>query len=186
MSCLTYGWTPWDNGRWVRFGVGILVLEFLVIHSGAFIGSVTSTDHSLAKNITLIVGLLTFYLLMAVGVALSTASLHLVGLLAAIMVGRFVNALNARPAAKTIAQHRSAYGVVLYLTVAAGTVFIDVPQWGITYDVLNTVYPTRGSGVWEQHPERAIVGGAIYFALMGIGELTFLRLKNPQTRTVDL
>ena len=30
-----------DNGHWVRFGVGIMVLEFVLVHSGAFIASMS-------------------------------------------------------------------------------------------------------------------------------------------------
>ena len=28
-----------DEGRWVRFGVGIMVLEFVLVHSGAMLSS---------------------------------------------------------------------------------------------------------------------------------------------------
>jgi len=28
-----------DDGHWVRFGVGIMVLEFVLVHSGAFVAN---------------------------------------------------------------------------------------------------------------------------------------------------
>ena len=38
---VTAWWWPrtLDDGRWVKLGVGVLVLEFILIHSGAFLNS---------------------------------------------------------------------------------------------------------------------------------------------------
>ena len=57
--------------------------------------------------------------------------------------------------------------------------FNDVPEMGITRQLLDEVYPDRGDGgVWNRYPERAIVGAAVYFALMGLAELTVLRSRS--------
>jgi hypothetical protein len=167
----------WDNGRWVPYGVGLLVLEFLVLHSSAFISAYSAKKLSPTENVKIFAGLFVFYLLMAVGIALSTQSLDLLWVLAAIMVSRFIQAWRATPQAQKNAQARSAFGICLYLAVVAGTVFIDLPAMGITQEVLDSTYPSRGGGIWEKHPQRAIAGGGVYFAVLGVAELTFLRAK---------
>ena len=168
----------WDEGRWVRFGVGIMVLEFLVLHSSAFISGMMTTATSTKSKKKLIVGLSAFYLLMAVGIALSTDSPSLLWILASIMAARFFQASTASPTDHKTGQKRSAYGIFLYLLLTAGTVFVAVPEMGITTEVLNAVYPSRGGGIWEQHPERPLVAGSLYFALMALGEMTFLKPRS--------
>ena len=32
----------WDDGQWVPFGVGLLLMEFLLLHSSAFIGAMVA------------------------------------------------------------------------------------------------------------------------------------------------
>ncbi|MFT7471193.1 MAG: hypothetical protein ACI8XU_001088 [Kiritimatiellia bacterium] len=55
---------------------------------------------------------------------------------------------------------RSDIGVLLYLLVVSGTVFLSIPELSITGSVLNGPYPDRGDGLWEKEPERAIAGAA--------------------------
>ncbi|TAK84268.1 MAG: hypothetical protein EPO20_14930 [Betaproteobacteria bacterium] len=47
---------------------------------------------------------------------------------------------------------------------AFGSIFIPVPRLGATS-------LSRGEGLWEQHPEQAVMMGALYFALLGFCEL---------------
>ena len=52
---------------------------------------------------------------------------------------------------------------------------------------MREVYPNRGGGIWEQHPERAIAGAIIYFGLMGLFELKQLaRLPEATSGQADL
>ena len=66
---------------------------------------------------------------------------------------------------------RIAAGITLYLLVVFATVLIPIPEWGVSSAIVNDVYPQRGGGLWEQEPERAIAGGAVYFLLIGLLEL---------------
>ncbi len=163
----------WSEGSWVPYGVGLLLMEFLILHSSVFIAVSAEGAGSLAGKLLRFAGLAALYGLMGLGFALATDSPSLLWVLIAIMGARFANAIRANIDHDSRFAQRAALGVVAYLGVAAFTIAVDVPPMGITQEVLDEVYPGRGGGLWEQEPERAIVGGAIYFALMGIAELVW-------------
>ncbi len=163
----------WSDGAWVRYGVGLLLMEFLILHSSVFIAASAAAAETLRGKVLLFLGLAALYGLMGLGFALGTDSLSLLWVLIAIMAARFVSALRANIDHDGQFGQRAALGIMAYLLVAFFTVMVDVPSMGITQEVLNEVYPGRGGGLWEQEPERAIVGGAIYFAVIGVAELAW-------------
>lgn len=183
LPCLYLSWvlfSVWadplsrDGGSWVRFGVGLMVLEFVLLHSGAFMAVLMKGDIGWKKRGGGLLGMAAFYGLMAWGFSAATDSPGLLWIFAAVVAGRIVTAFTNREAGFQYMMARSAIGVFLYLVITFGTVFIPIPEWGITNDVVSAVYPDRGTGVWEQHPERAVAGAAVYFLLMGLVELFIL------------
>src|ERR1700710_140155 len=72
---ITAWWWPrrLDDGRWVRLGVGVMVLEFILIHSGAFLSSYLTQKAGWARTEKLI-GLTALYTLFGVAIALSFRS----------------------------------------------------------------------------------------------------------------
>lgn len=169
----------WDNGAWVPYGVGILCMEFLILHSSAFIGQVAARQTQFHKKLKFFLGLFVLYICMGLGFALATDSPSLLVMLAVVMLSRFVLALQGEEGVHP----RVALGVTAYILMALGTILLPVPEWGITQEIVNQVYPGRGGGLWEREPERAIAGGACYFALMGIMEL-YWAFKPPRLHPI--
>lgn len=169
----------WDNGNWVRFGLGLLILEFVLLHSGAFMSAMIAKKHTLARRLQLFAGLFLFYALMVLGFALSLDSFSLLWIFGGVCLGRLVTALTNNSEGAETMMARSASGVLLYILVVFATVLLPIPEWGIDASVLNDVYPDRGGGLWERQPERAIAGGAVYFLLMGIAEIKTLKPNKP-------
>lgn len=161
----------WDNGGWVPYGVGLLLMEFLILHSNVFITHYTATHTRFSDKLKSFAGLLALYSLMGAGFALSTDSPTLLIMLVTIMISRFISALRADSVQDGTFPRRAALGIVAYLLITAGTVFIPIPEMGVTASVLQEVYPNRGGGLWERLPHRPIVGAEVYFSLMGIAEL---------------
>lgn len=164
----------WDEGNWVRLGVGLLVLEFVILHSGAFMSAMIAAKEELSHKIKFAVGLMLFYSLLVLGFSYSFDSTQLLWIFAAVSLGRLISALTNAEEGSQAMMARSALGIVLYLMVVFASVILPIPEWGITTEVLNDVYPGRGGGVWEQDPERAIAGGAVYFGALGLAELFLL------------
>jgi hypothetical protein len=47
------------------------------------------------------------------------------------------------------------------------------PSLGLTPEVLDQLYPERGSGLWQREPHRAIGMGCAYFAMTGLFSILF-------------
>ena len=90
---------------------------------------------------------------------------------AAVMITRGVSVLLDPSHAREEAMRRSAMSIVLYLLAVFVTLFAPLPELGVTTAIVNEVYPSRGSGVWERRPEVALAAGVLYFSMLGIGEL---------------
>jgi len=165
----------WNEGSWVRLGVGLLLLEFILLHSGAFMIGVLGQRQNLGQRLKLAGGLLAFYSTMVWAFALSLDTPALLWIFAGIIIGRSLNLLLNPQASRRAIMARSALGVVLYLLVVFATVFLPIPELGITASVLNEAYPERGGGLWEREPERALAGAALYFLVIGFAEITVLR-----------
>lgn len=170
----------WNDGSWVRLGVGLLLLEFILLHSGAFMVGVLGQQQNSKQQFKVAATLLTFYTLVVWGFAMSLDTPALLWIFAGIIMGRSLNLLLNPEDSKQALMARSGIGVLLYLLVVFGTVFLPIPELGITGSVLNEVYPDRGGGLWERQPERAIAGAALYFFLIGLAEITVLRPSSKQ------
>ena len=162
-----------DGGSWVRFGVGLMILEFLLLHSGGMITAMMAKQSETADKLRLFFGLLLFYLLMVVAFAYSLESMTLLWIFAAVSAGRLLAALTHSSDEQAESMKRIGFGMLLYLLAVMGSIFLPIPELGINSSVLADVYPQRGSGLWERQPERAIAAAA-YFLLLGLGELFIL------------
>lgn len=160
-----------DEGSWVRFGVGLMILEFVLLHSGAFMAAMFKPEVPVNKRRWGMLGFITFYSLMAWAMAESTDSPALLWIFAGVITGRLLSGLALGKLDFHSQVSRSAFGVALYLFVVAGTIFIPIPEWGVTREVVDETYPGRGDGLWERQPHRAIAGAAVYFLIMGTAEL---------------
>ncbi|MCI5105450.1 MAG: hypothetical protein MRY76_01925 [Pseudomonadales bacterium] len=173
----------WDQGEWVRLGLGLLILEFVLLHSGAFMASVIAKQQALGKKLQYLAGLIAFYSLMVLGFALSLDSDSLLWIFAGVCVGRLFTAISNADEGADLMMARSANGVLLYILVVFATVLLPLPQWGIDPQLLAEIWPDRGGGLWEREPQRAIAGAAVYFLLLGIAEIK--TLKPPALKAQD-
>ncbi len=160
-----------DEGTWVPLAVGLMVLEFILLHSGVFMGMVASKARSAARRVGLFALLASFYAIFAVVFSMVTGSWEVLKIFGFLMAGRMVTVIIASGESSQQLIARSAAGIAIYIPVVFLSVSVPFPELGVNAEVLREVYPNRGGGVWERNPERAIAGAIIYFALMGIFEL---------------
>lgn len=156
-----------EHGAWVKLGVGVMVLEFISVHSGAFLNHFFTTRLNASRILTLL-GFVGFYSLFGVAIALAFKSWWLLGSFALLMLGRIHSGITANdPMSKAINQRRTITSVVLYLLLTFATVFVPFPRGGITEEICREAWSGGGSGLWVDHPERALAMGAIYFLVLG-------------------
>ncbi len=171
-----------DHGRWVKLGVGLLVLEFILIHSGAFLNFLMTEKAGWERDKKLI-GLTCFYALFAVSFVLVFKSWWIFGSFVLVMVGRIWSVFAGQSGMdRAISQRRVTASALFYLGLTFATLFLPLPRGGITDSLLSEVWPTRGGGAWERQPERALAMGAAYFLFLGLVELRPPRKVAPPMR----
>ena len=160
-----------DDGAWVPLAVGLMALEFVLLHSGVFMGTVAFQAKSAPRRFGLFALLAGFYGMFAIAFSSVTGSWEILEIFGFLMAGRLITLVVATGQGKQQLIARSAAGIFAYIPIVFLTVFVPFPELGVTAEVLSRVYPDRGGGIWEQHPERAIAGAVIYFGVMGLFEL---------------
>lgn len=170
---VTAWWWPreLDNGAWVKLGVGVLVLEFISIHSGAFLNHLINQKLDASRTRTLI-ACVAFYCLFGVAIALAFRSWWLFGSFAFLLASRIQSGLvKQTDMDRALSQRRVVASTLLFLLLTFATIFSPVPRGGIDGYLLREVWPDRGRGLWEESPERALAMGAGYFLVLGLVEL---------------
>lgn len=154
-----------DDGRWIKFGVAVLVFEFLTIHATAMLTFGLKNKGTAPRNWMWLVAL---YALMALAMAFAFRSGVLLLSFAALLAGR-VRALFVPEdhATRVSTNRRVAVSAVLFLLLTFATVFVPVPAGGVDAALLGQVWPDRGSGLWEQRPQQALALGFVYFLVLG-------------------
>lgn len=154
-----------DEGRWVRFGVAVLVFEFLTIHATAMLTFGFRRKGAAPGNWLWLVAL---YGLMALAMAFAFRSWVLLLSFAVLLVAR-VRALFEPEDQATLAatNRRVAISAVLFLLLTLATVFVPLPAGGVDAALLAQVWPDRGGGLWERHPQQALALGFVYFLVLG-------------------
>lgn len=157
-----------EDGAWVKLGVGVILAEFLVIHSGTIVTELAARGAS-RLGLGIIVGI---YGLFALGLWWAFGGAGIGWLLIGLMIARG-QALFHRPTVLDLAygRRRSIISALLFLGLGLASVVIPLPAGGIDATLLDVLWPDRGQGVWEAEPWRALAMGACYFALLGAVEL---------------
>ena len=155
--------------------VGVMVLEFIIIHASI---ALVAAPQMIAKKAAdgawwkgeraILAGLLLMYSIAAAGISAGFKTAWLFAGFWILMANKFIGDwLTPAAQAEERIQGRGARGGVsagLYLLLTAGSIFIPVPRLAATS-------ASTGDGLWEQHPEQAVMMGALYFALLGFCEL---------------
>lgn len=157
-----------DNSSWVRYGVGIFVMEFIILHSG--VGMAAAMGANAASPFLPVLGLGALYTLFALAIGFGFKTPGLTVNFIMLMAGRAVSAsLFLRDADIKLLVVHSGVGMALYvLCVFVGFV---LPERGMKEAVVRPFLGDCGSGEWIDHPHMAVGGGAVYFALLGLAEL---------------
>lgn len=178
LCCWFAAWTFWvawrtplayADGEWVKLGVGVLVVEFIAIHSSTMIGELAAGGPALRRYAWVTLGA---YALFALAIPLAFDSLQIALLMGALMVSRLHDIfLPSGGRERAYGRRRSVISGVLFVLLAFATLFLPIGPGGITPELLEAVWPDRGDGVWEAEPQRALVMGLLYFLLLGLAEL---------------
>ena len=155
--------------------VGVMVLEFIIIHASI---ALVAAPQMIAQKATegvwwksekaVLAGLLLMYSVGAAGISAAFKTAWLFAGFWILMANKFIGdwLTPATQMEERMQRHGARWSVSagLYLLLTAGSIFIPVPRLG-------AMSASTGDGLWEQHPEQAVMMGALYFALLGFCEL---------------
>lgn len=160
---------PWV----VKWLLLTMLLEFVIIHSTAVLGSAVFTNHDPRKRLAIVVPLVLFYCVFALGFSLGFHTWWpLVSFL--LLTANRMTPLITRPALandERIMLGASWAGTtVCYLAGVFVTTLAPIPRLGLTPGEVAALH-LEGGGLWIDQPWRVIAFGAFYFTAVGVLEL---------------
>lgn len=158
--------------HWIRWFVLLMLVEFIVVHSSAFLGTIAFSRESAVRRIkgTILVSL--FYTVFLVGFALGfktwwpivTFWLLSANRLAGVLLGQAPSG-----AEQELIKRGWAAGAVFYILGVMVTILLPLPRLGINPHVVAQL-DLPGSGEWISHPHRAVAFAFVYFLAVALSE----------------
>lgn len=160
----------------------VMLLEFLLVHSGAFIGNlVLAPNVSRTKKTLGVVGFGAFYMLFVLGFAYGMGRPWAIWAFLWLLGARVVMIWFAPVARDDEARRQQiiwASSAAAYILGVFVTILVPIPRWGLTPDVVAQIgVANTGSGLWQQHPQTVLAFGALYFAVVACLRWSFAIAK---------
>lgn len=161
---------PLSVGRGVVLNLMlVMLLEFMLIHSGVIIGVVVLQRGIRRSMKTLaIIALGALYMLFVLGMAVTFEQIWVIGsfvwLLAAKLAGVWLAPMPLEAEAER-QRHLWMLSMAAYLGGAFATAFLPLPGIGLSDDVVARL-GLEGSGIWVEEPHRMLAFGTVYFAVV--------------------
>ncbi len=159
--------------KMVAYLVLLMLLEFIIVHSSAFMGSVMVSAADRRKKSLAILGLGAFYTLFVGGFAIAFKALWLLWNFWGLTLNRLLGVLIGQAPAgneKEFVMRGWAVSTMCYLLFAFATTLLPFPALGVTHEIAQR-QALPGDGLWIDAPHRAIAFGFLYFTTVGVSEL---------------
>jgi hypothetical protein len=173
------------SGEFLRGLVAAMLVEFLVVHSSAFLSAfVDRGKGGRAGPFLVALALAAFYMIFAGAFALAFHSWMPVWIMGWLLGSRLLTLLvDYRGRGDESARQRVLWisGALLYLVLAFATTIPPIPAFGID-EAVRARMALPGSGLWIDQPQRPIAMGAFYFGLLAVIELTDWGVPPPRFR----
>jgi hypothetical protein len=160
-------------GNTLSYFLLLLLLEFIIIHSSAFMGTRILAAGPRSRRALQVIGLGLFYTLFVGSFCLA---FHVAWPLVAfwtLTANRLSGLLlvGAATEQESLAMQRGwAACALCYLVFVGATVILPVPRFGISPEYVASQH-LEGGGLWIDQPHRALAAGFLYFTAVGISEL---------------
>jgi hypothetical protein len=159
----------------VRQGVLAMLLEFIVMHAGGFLGAVAMAKRmTKGQRTAALLGLPAVYSLCAGAFCLAFATWWPLLTFWVLLFPRVLDALPGRRSdlEKGLTLVRWGVSFLLYMGGAFATALLPVPRFGIAEE---GAWGLPGSGVWIDEPHRVLAFGVLYYAGLGTAEILMAR-----------
>jgi len=165
---------PWTFGETaVQYFLLTMLLEFIIVHSSAFMGTVALSRERTSRRVLAVLGLGGFYSLFVVGFALGFGTWWPMWAFWGLTLNRLLGLLlgNAPHGMERMYVKAGwALAALFYVVGAMVTVMLPVPELGVTAQVRGEL-ALPGGGLWIDEPHRVLAFGFLYFGLTGWAEI---------------
>jgi hypothetical protein len=158
----------------IKWIVTLMLVEFIVVHSAGFMGSVAYGDLPRLKKGLTLAGLTLFYTAFTAGFS---AVMHAWWPLVSFWIlclNRMLGALIGQPAKeseKAFVKASWASAVLFFVLGAFATTVLPVPRFGITAEAAAAQHFGSTGGIWIDYPHRPVAFAVLYFAATALWEL---------------
>jgi len=176
-------WMAWRTpailgAAWVKTLVVVVMAEFFVIHSGAFMGIAANLIESRRQRILFQLGLVLFYGLFVFALATALDETWLYAIFGWLFLSKLLVSWSANRGRLRAVREQMIdwpFAVTAYLgSLFTGFMAFEHARGGITPQVFADA-GLVGAGLMEDQPWQALAGGCIYFALMSIWRMRIWR-----------
>lgn len=157
----------------VNYLMLVMLLEFIIVHSSAFMGNIAVSSGTRKARVSAMLGLGGFYTLFVGGFSLAFHSLWPLISFWGLMLNRMLGVIVSPAAAeeqKALVQRTWVTSMLLYMGACFLTILVPLPRLGLTSAVVHSLH-LPGSGLWVSQPHRVMAFGFLYFAGVGWSEL---------------
>lgn len=164
--------TGWRR-EFVAQGLLIMLVEFILIHSGGFFGAIVlNPDVNRGRRLKMALGLGAFYALFVAVWSWQFKSWWPLVFFLWLLGSKIVDVLLNRRATDELRQRQMgmvAASVLFYLLCVFATLLLPLPRLGLTHH--GHYYGVPGSGEWVSHPHIVIAALVGYFGLLAMAKL---------------
>lgn len=158
------------QGQWLKLGAMMVMIEFLLLHSGAFMAVGPAVCSKRWQQVAWFIAFTLVYGIFFTGMAYWIGQAYVAWLLAGVLVSRLLTLVVLHDIRGTILMlQRSAVGMMV-LVLTMFLVLIPFPELGITEAIRYDAFG-RADDILTEHPQRFLVWGASYYLVMGLMEL---------------
>lgn len=176
-------WLSWQRpevlgAEWVKIMVIVVLTEFFVIHSGAFMAAFGNMPRTRRGRIGAHLGLASFYFLFIATFAFSLDAHWLFGAFGWLFFSKLLVTWSTTRGARLAIREQMIdwpFAVAAYLGgLFAGFTMFEAYRGGVSDEVFAAA-GLAGAGLFEDQPWVALAGGALYFGAMGLYRLRLWR-----------
>jgi hypothetical protein len=157
----------------VKWLLLVMLMEFIVIHSAAFMGRVAISNADRTKRTTGILGFGALYTVFAGAFSLAFRSWWPITSFWGQTINRLLGVILGQvpdEQQKAFIMRGWAASAIFYLLGCMVTLLLPIPRLGLT-PAIQAAQHITGGGVWVEQPQKVLAFGFLYFGLTGWSEL---------------
>ena len=161
----------------------IMLMEFIIVHSSAFLGFAMTAPKRRSTRVFSVIGLGLLYSLFVGSFALAFHNVWLLASFWGLLINRTLSIIfgpTPREGDLDFIVVGWATAVVCYLGFIFLTAFANLPRFGVTAAAV-AAQSIPGGGIWADEPVRVVAFGLFYYAAIGVTELFGLGMPPPDT-----